>query len=727
FMVGRDKEKSDVLATVLNTTQANIAILGAGGIGKTTLALFILHDPQVVDKYHLRYFVSCEAVSSLVVLLGEIANVLRIPWERRDEHLYDTVLTALQKEVAILCLDNLETVWDTTAHREEIEGFLSQIGSIPVLTLLVTMRGTQRPSGVFWSKPLLSPLTELDLDGSKEMFEKMFQPVDEFVDRLLRDMDGIPLAILLIASLLQEGNESSKSLWMRWEKAHTKVVELGGRGRMSNLDASIHLSLYSPRMMADKLAIHILAMLSLLPDGFPDAGIKDLQNHLSADIDLSKLVQTLKRVSLVYTDQAMDSNQSRLHILSPVRYFCEDNIKILQGLRSSLMSFYIQMLSNNADWSDHTSHMIVPPELLNIYSVFLQAWKAGQAEESLVVASVLYTQWSLYIGNPVEEIIMEAIKMMTEAPKLLGSCFKCLSDVDKYCNNLEKAELHLKDALELDKEAQDALGQANDLKSLGDLYLRQDKLDEAQLVLKDALELHKQAHSVLGQANDLKSLGDLYLRQDKLDEAQLVLKDALELHKQAHSVLGQANDLKSLGDLYLRQDKLDEAQLVLKDALELHKQAQDVLGQANDLNSLGDLYLQQDKLDEAQLVLKDALELHKQAQDVLGQADDLNSLGDLYLRQDKLDEAQLVLKDALELHKQAHSVLGQADDLNSLGDLYLRQDKLDEAQLVLKDALELHKQAQNAHAQANDLQRLRDLYLQQDKMDKAETLLKDAL
>ncbi|KAF8227098.1 hypothetical protein L208DRAFT_1406037 [Tricholoma matsutake] len=87
-MVGRDKEKSEVLATVLNTTQANIAILGAGGIGKTTLALFILHDPQVVDEYF----------SSLVVLLGEIANALQIPWERCDEHLYDTVLTALQKE-----------------------------------------------------------------------------------------------------------------------------------------------------------------------------------------------------------------------------------------------------------------------------------------------------------------------------------------------------------------------------------------------------------------------------------------------------------------------------------------------------------------------------------------------------------------------------------------------------------------------------------------------------
>ena len=47
-MIGRDEEKSEVLATLLANAPARIVILGAGGMGKTTLALSALHDPAVV-------------------------------------------------------------------------------------------------------------------------------------------------------------------------------------------------------------------------------------------------------------------------------------------------------------------------------------------------------------------------------------------------------------------------------------------------------------------------------------------------------------------------------------------------------------------------------------------------------------------------------------------------------------------------------------------------------
>jgi tetratricopeptide (TPR) repeat protein len=70
--------------------------------------------------------------------------------------------------------------------------------------------------------------------------------------------------------------------------------------------------------------------------------------------------------------------------------------------------------------------------------------------------------------------------------------------------------------------------------------------------------------TVLGEANDVQSLGDVYLRQDKLDEAQASFERAIELHRQAHNVLGEANSLQSLANLYLRQDNLQEAELCLR-------------------------------------------------------------------------------------------------------------------------------------------------------------------
>src|SRR5258707_1181594 len=128
-MIGRDNEKSQVLDTLLNKSPARIAILGAGGMGKTTLALSSLHDPAVVGHFSLRYFVSCEAVTSASGLVGEIANALRIPPAKRDEHIIDVVLSSFHGN-AILCLDNFETIWDNQAARSDVEGFLSHLNHL---------------------------------------------------------------------------------------------------------------------------------------------------------------------------------------------------------------------------------------------------------------------------------------------------------------------------------------------------------------------------------------------------------------------------------------------------------------------------------------------------------------------------------------------------------------------------------------------------------------------
>jgi Fe-S cluster assembly ATPase SufC len=52
---------------------ARAAILGPGGIGKSTLAIAALHHPAVTEKYSRRIFVSCESANTcadLVSLVG---------------------------------------------------------------------------------------------------------------------------------------------------------------------------------------------------------------------------------------------------------------------------------------------------------------------------------------------------------------------------------------------------------------------------------------------------------------------------------------------------------------------------------------------------------------------------------------------------------------------------------------------------------------------------------
>jgi len=261
--VGRENEQKAIIATLLDKEPARIIILGEGGIGKTTLALSVLNDPQIDKRYPTRYFVSCEATTTVASLLPELANALRIPPSNRNEKLSETVLTLLRQKPCVLCLDNFETLWEDGKGRAAVDTFLKHIASEPTLGILMTMRGTQCPSSVSWSKPLLPSLAPLEFRCALQVFEHIAGPPNESAEKMLRQVDGIPLAIDLLAHVLQEGNETPEALLSRWEHEGPRILETGGNDRLSNLDKSIQLSIHSPRMKANPDAIHVLAMLSI--------------------------------------------------------------------------------------------------------------------------------------------------------------------------------------------------------------------------------------------------------------------------------------------------------------------------------------------------------------------------------------------------------------------------------------------------------------------------------
>ncbi|KAJ7123970.1 hypothetical protein C8R43DRAFT_958873 [Mycena crocata] len=69
---GREAEMSHILKHFTEETP-RIAILGPGGMGKTTLARTILHHPHITATYQqLRFFVACDAASSK----GELAALI---------------------------------------------------------------------------------------------------------------------------------------------------------------------------------------------------------------------------------------------------------------------------------------------------------------------------------------------------------------------------------------------------------------------------------------------------------------------------------------------------------------------------------------------------------------------------------------------------------------------------------------------------------------------------
>ncbi|KIJ28673.1 hypothetical protein M422DRAFT_270075 [Sphaerobolus stellatus SS14] len=116
-MFGRDNELKDMLSHLMSNKPLRIAILGPGGMGKTTLALHFLNTGNVINHYPSQLFISCEGRNSLDELLLDIAEQVRIPSEQRKEYLQDQILGALKKCSTVICLDNLETLWEpATLH-----------------------------------------------------------------------------------------------------------------------------------------------------------------------------------------------------------------------------------------------------------------------------------------------------------------------------------------------------------------------------------------------------------------------------------------------------------------------------------------------------------------------------------------------------------------------------------------------------------------------------------
>jgi GTPase SAR1 family protein len=132
---GRDSELEQIVES-LNQEFGRIAILGTGGIGKTSLARAVLHDPHVTAKYNHRFFVPCDSAASGNDLAALVALHLALKAEKNPTKSIIRFLSGTAPSLIIL--DNLETVWEPLESRGAVEEFLSLLTDIPHLSLIVS-------------------------------------------------------------------------------------------------------------------------------------------------------------------------------------------------------------------------------------------------------------------------------------------------------------------------------------------------------------------------------------------------------------------------------------------------------------------------------------------------------------------------------------------------------------------------------------------------------------
>ncbi|KAJ7715080.1 hypothetical protein B0H14DRAFT_3171321, partial [Mycena olivaceomarginata] len=103
---GRQSEVETIMK-MLKQESPRIAILGGGGMGKTSLVKAILHYPQTLEKFQHRFFVSAEAATTSIELAALIG--LHVGLNPGTNLTGPVVQYLSQKPSCLLILDNLET------------------------------------------------------------------------------------------------------------------------------------------------------------------------------------------------------------------------------------------------------------------------------------------------------------------------------------------------------------------------------------------------------------------------------------------------------------------------------------------------------------------------------------------------------------------------------------------------------------------------------------------
>ncbi|KAJ7312637.1 P-loop containing nucleoside triphosphate hydrolase protein, partial [Mycena albidolilacea] len=336
---GRESELSEILQ-LLRMKAPRIAILGTGGMGKTSLARAVLHHAEVSAQYtQHRYFVACDSATSKVELAALIgANLGLKPGKDLTQAVCQYFTTG---PPSLLVLDNLETVWEPMDCRGDIEEFLSALTDLQHLALVITMRGAERPSKVQWTRPFLLPLQPLEQVAAYQTLidiaEDHHNPGE--VDRVLSLTDNMPLAINLIAHLVDV--EGCSSVLSRWEEERTSLIS-DGYDKRSNLDLSISLSLSSPRIKAVPHSEELLSLLSMLPDGLSDVEL--LHSKLPIE-DIRDCRTTLIRTSLAYLDE-----KKQLKALVPIREYMRKTHPPKNELLKPLFKHFHELLELHMDF-----------------------------------------------------------------------------------------------------------------------------------------------------------------------------------------------------------------------------------------------------------------------------------------------------------------------------------------------------------------------------------------
>jgi hypothetical protein len=273
---GREQLVGDVLNNVQE--HKHVALIGAGGIGKTSIAKAVLNHSSAKGHFTAgQFFLKCDDfVVSLDRFLGRVAEVVGATISQSNPLASLRSFFLSRTQALLLVLDNAETILESHI-KADVADAIDEISSCPMVTLMITTRTTVLPSNTSWER---TPVSPLDIDSSRKAFFWVYkhEQSSSAIDPLLTEIDYHPLSINILASAAAQDSLSLDELLRRWDVEKAHLLDPGdGSGKQQSLAASIRLSLNSPTMQQiSEDAWQVLQLVAFLPQGVETTTLQQL-------------------------------------------------------------------------------------------------------------------------------------------------------------------------------------------------------------------------------------------------------------------------------------------------------------------------------------------------------------------------------------------------------------------------------------------------------------------